>query len=63
MLDPDQLSGEIREYLEAENSYLDTILEDTADIQSNLFAELRSRIKEDDSTVPALQESSPRHAG
>ena len=52
MLDPDQLSGEIREYLEAENTYLDTILEDTADIQNKLFAELRSRIKEDDSTVP-----------
>lgn len=52
MLDPDQLSGEIREYLEAENSYLGSILEDTTNLQNKLFAELRSRIKEDDSTVP-----------
>ena len=52
MLDPDQLSSDIREYLEAENSYLNFILEDTTNIQKKLFEELRSRIKEDDSTVP-----------
>ncbi len=47
-----QLSTEIREYLEAENRYLNTVLEDTAQLQKDLFIELRARIKEDDSSVP-----------
>ncbi len=53
MKDPVQLSAEIRQHLEAENRYLDAELADTAQLQKDLFAELRARIKEDDSTVPA----------
>ena len=49
---PDALSQEIRDYLEAENAYLDTCMDDTTTLQDELFKELRARIKEDDSSVP-----------
>ncbi len=52
MKDPAQLSKDIREYLEAENYYLESVLSDTTQIQKDLFTELRARIKEDDSSVP-----------
>lgn len=52
MKDPAMLSDDIREYLEAENSYLKFELEDTDEIQNKLFEEMRARIKEDDRTVP-----------
>ncbi len=40
------------DYLKAENAYLDTMMAHTKALQEKLFNELRSRIKEDDSTVP-----------
>ena len=49
---PEVLSQEIRDYLEAENAYLDTCMDDTTTLQKELFKELRARIKEDDSNVP-----------
>ena len=52
MKDPTLLSSDIREYIEAENLYLETKLNDTTQLQKDLFKELRGRIKEDDSTVP-----------
>ncbi len=52
MQDPAQLSNDIREYLEAENSYLATALSDTTQMQEILYSELRARIKEDDSSAP-----------
>lgn len=39
-------------YLKAENAYLDTMMAHTKAFQEKLFNELRSRIKEDDSSVP-----------
>lgn len=48
LLDPD-----IRAYLEAENAYTETVLGQTAELQAKLVAEMRGRIKEDDSSVPA----------
>src|SRR5882757_1765989 len=51
--DPSILDPEIRLYLEAENAYTDSLLGHTADLQKNLVAEMRGRIKEDDSSVPA----------
>src|ERR1700704_1125926 len=51
--DPTELDPEIRLYLEAENAYTDSLLGHTADLQKNLVAEMRGRIKEDDSSVPA----------
>ena len=53
MRDPAALAGDIRAYLEAENAYADAILADRAELRTRLVAELRGRIKEDDSSVPA----------
>ncbi len=53
MRDPRQLDPEIRAYLEAENKYCDAALADTAALQNMLFREMKGRIKEDDSSVPA----------
>lgn len=53
MRDPAQLPAEIRAQLEAENAWVDAQMADTAALQDRLFAEMRGRIKEDDSSVPA----------
>lgn len=53
MRDPSVLDPAIRAYLDAENAYADQMLADTAALQDKLFAEMKARIKEDDSTVPA----------
>jgi len=45
--DPDVLA-----YLEAENAYKQAQLAHVADMQDDLFAELRGRVVEDDATVP-----------
>jgi oligopeptidase B len=51
--DPSTLDPAIRAHLEAENAYQGVAMADTADLQKTLFAEMRGRIKEDDSSVPA----------
>jgi len=51
--DPSILNPDIRHYLEAENAYTDSLLGHTASLQKTLVAEMRGRIKEDDSSVPA----------
>jgi oligopeptidase B len=51
--DPTELDPEIRNHLEAENTYTDSLLGHTAGLQKDLVAEMRGRIKEDDSSVPA----------
>ena len=43
---------EVIDYLNAENAYMDTMLAHTKDFQASLFNEMRSRIKEDDASVP-----------
>jgi oligopeptidase B len=53
MRDPAVLDPAIRAHLEAENAYTATALADTNDLQAKLFAEMKGRIKEDDSSVPA----------
>ena len=53
MRNPAELDPEIRAYLEAENAHAEAALAPTAGLQQQLFAEMRGRIKEDDSTVPA----------
>lgn len=50
---PDVLDADIRNYLEAENAYTKQALSETEDLQATLFEEMKGRIKEDDSTVPA----------
>ncbi|WP_084421991.1 S9 family peptidase [Henriciella litoralis] len=54
MRDPSVLRADIREYLEAENAYTKAALEDpTEALRETLLAEMRGRIKEDDSSVPS----------
>ena len=53
MQDPQLLDKEIRSYLEAENSYCAGQMADTKTLQEELFAEMKGRIKQDDSSVPA----------
>jgi oligopeptidase B len=50
--DPSLLQPDIRAYLEAENRYAAEILRPTEALQKTLVAEMRGRIKEDDSGVP-----------
>ncbi|MBP7816167.1 MAG: S9 family peptidase [Phenylobacterium sp.] len=52
--DPKVLRADIREHLDAENAYTKALLDDpTKPLQDALFAEMKGRIKEDDSSVPA----------
>jgi oligopeptidase B len=51
--DPALLNADIRQYLEAENDYTESLLGHTAGLQKTLVAEMRGRIKEDDSSVPS----------
>jgi oligopeptidase B len=51
--DPQVLDADIRQYLEAENAYTDSLLGHTALLQKTLVKEMRGRIKEDDSSVPS----------
>ena len=53
MRDPSVLADGIRAYLDAENAYTAEMMADTEALQKTLFAEMKGRIKEDDSTVPA----------
>ena len=50
--DPAKLTPAIRAYLEAENAYTDLVLAPLGDLRAKLVAEMRARIKEDDSSVP-----------
>ena len=51
--DPSLLDADIRKYLEAENDYTESLLGHTDGLQRMLVAEMRGRIKEDDSSVPS----------
>src|ERR1700694_3979923 len=53
MRDPALLDADIRTYLEAENAYAEAALAATVPLQEALFAEMKGRIKEDDTSVPA----------
>jgi oligopeptidase B len=51
--DPTVLDADIRAHLEAENAYTESLLGHTGTLQKTLVAEMRGRIKEDDSSVPS----------
>jgi oligopeptidase B len=53
MQNPALLPDDIRSYLEAENAYHQALMADTEPLQAVLFEELKGRIKQDDSSVPA----------
>ena len=52
MRTPSALPADIRAYLDAENAYTEAVLKETEALQATLFAELKGRIKQDDSSVP-----------
>ena len=52
---PDSQTQEVLDYLVEENQYLDENMSDTEELQSKLFDEYVSRIKQDDSSVPYLE--------
>ncbi len=54
MREPGLLDPKIRAHLDAENAYTEAALTETKDLQARLFEEMKGRIKEDDSSVPAL---------
>lgn len=53
MRDPAVLDADIRTYLEAENDYTSTMTASTESLRTKMFEELKGRIKQEDSTVPA----------
>ena len=53
MRNPSALPADIRAYLEAENDHFQDRMAHTGDLQQTVFSEMRGRIKEDDSSVPA----------
>ncbi|RDE10507.1 S9 family peptidase [Pelagibacterium lacus] len=54
MADPTVLPAEIRAYLEAENAwYAEDFGNPTKTLQEQIYAEIKGRIKEDDSSVPS----------
>ncbi|CAN7413960.1 S9 family peptidase [Phenylobacterium sp. LjRoot225] len=50
--DPKSLRADVREHLETENGYTKAMLASTEELQAQLFAEMKGRIKEDDASVP-----------
>ena len=48
----DRENPEVIDYLRAENQYLEEAMSHTQSFQTDLFEEMKSRIKEDDSSVP-----------
>ena len=49
---PDLLSSEIREHLEAENAYTEALTATLGDLREDLFEEMKARVNEDDSSPP-----------
>src|SRR5690606_11063471 len=48
----DRENQEVIAYWEQENAYYESVTSDTNDLKEELFIEMKSRIKEDDSSVP-----------
>ena len=51
--DPTLIKAEVKEHLTAENAYREAMMASTLPLQETMFAEMRGRIKEDDSSVPS----------
>ncbi|MBN2814035.1 MAG: S9 family peptidase [Bacteroidales bacterium] len=50
----DRSNPDVMAYLKAENAYCDTVMSHTKELQEILYTEMRGRIKEDDQSVPVL---------
>ena len=53
--EPDSQTQDVLDYLNAENEYFSAQMKDTGALQEELFADMKGRIKEDDTTVPYLK--------
>ena len=51
--DPSAIKPDVKAYLQAENAYVTAMLASTEGLQAQMFQEMKGRIKEDDSSVPA----------
>jgi len=51
--DPSVIKPDVKAYLQAENAYVTAMLASTEPLQAQMFKEMKGRIKEDDSSVPA----------
>ena len=51
----DRSDPAVSAYLESENAYFDTVMAHTKELQEKLYTEMRGRIKEDDQSVPTLE--------
>jgi oligopeptidase B len=51
--DPSQVRPDIKAHLDAENAYTKAMLASTEALQAELFAEMKGRVKEDDSSLPS----------
>lgn len=51
----DKKNPKVIEHLKAENAYTEDVMKDSKDLQDKLYTEMRSRVKEDDQSVPYLE--------
>ncbi len=51
----DKTNADVLAYLKAENAYSDTVMQHTKAIQETMYVEMKGRIKEEDSSVPTLE--------
>lgn len=51
--DPSLIKADVKEHLTAENAYREAMMASTLPLQTAMFEEMKGRIKEDDSSVPA----------
>ena len=51
--DPGLIKGDVKAHLDLENAYTQTLMASTEELQALLFAEMKGRIKEDETSVPA----------
>jgi oligopeptidase B len=51
--DPSAIKSDVKGYLEAENAYVKAMLAATEPLQTQMFQEMKGRIKEDDSSAPS----------
>ena len=52
ILNPDKLNAQVKKYLDEENLFKENQLKDIKDIEKKLFEELKSKIKNEDNSVP-----------
>ena len=50
--DPTQLPSDIKQYLDSENAWFESVMADTSDLQTTLINEMKGRIQADDTSLP-----------